>query len=44
MEIKIGDKAPNFKLPSSSGKDVQLNDYIGKKVVLYFYVKDNTSG
>ena len=36
-------KAPNFKLPSTSGT-FQLSDYLGKNVILYFYPKDNTKG
>src|SRR5271155_217420 len=43
-ELKEGSAAPDFKLPSSSGKDVRLSDFRGKKVVLYFYPKDDTSG
>jgi len=43
-ELKEGDKAPNFTLPSSSGEDVSLNDIKGKKIVLYFYPKDMTPG
>ncbi|WP_333888392.1 peroxiredoxin [Clostridium sp.] len=43
-ELKIGDKAPNFNLKGSDGKDHSLVDFLGKKVVLYFYPKDNTSG
>ena len=42
--LKTGDKAPNFTLADKSGKDVSLSDYLGKKVVLYFYPKDNTPG
>ena len=42
--IKEGMKAPNFTLSDKDGKAVSLSDYIGKKVVLYFYSKDNTSG
>jgi peroxiredoxin Q/BCP len=42
--LKIGQKAPDFKLASSNGKNVSLKDYAGKKIVLYFYPKDNTSG
>ncbi len=42
--IKEGAKAPQFTLPSSSGKDVSLKDFLGKKVVLYFYPKDMTPG
>jgi len=42
--IKAGDKAPAFSLPSGDGTTVTLKDFKGKKVVLYFYPKDNTSG
>jgi thioredoxin-dependent peroxiredoxin len=42
--LKIGRKAPNFKLPSGDGKTIGLSDFSGKKIVLYFYPKDNTSG
>ncbi|MBI4548766.1 MAG: thioredoxin-dependent thiol peroxidase [Ignavibacteriae bacterium] len=42
--LKIGDKAPEFSLPSTDGKTISLNDYRGKKVVLYFYPKDDTPG
>ena len=37
-------KAPNFTLKDKNGNDVSLSDFIGKKVVLYFYPKDNTPG
>jgi peroxiredoxin Q/BCP len=43
-ELKPGDKAPDFSLPSSDGKTVSLKDLKGKKVVLYFYPKDDTPG
>jgi peroxiredoxin Q/BCP len=36
--------APDFTLPDKDGKEVHLSDFRGKKVVLYFYSKDNTSG
>ena len=36
-------KAPNFKLPSTSGI-FQLSDYLGKNIILYFYPRDNTKG
>ena len=42
--LKIGDKAPTFSLPTGEGKTLALKDLKGKKVVLYFYPKDNTSG
>ncbi|MDH5365941.1 MAG: thioredoxin-dependent thiol peroxidase [Cyclobacteriaceae bacterium] len=44
MSLKIGDKAPNFKVPDQNDSPIQLSDYIGQKVVLYFYPKDNTPG
>ncbi|MEO8446004.1 MAG: thioredoxin-dependent thiol peroxidase [bacterium] len=40
----IGDKAPDFKLMSDEGKEISLKDYKGKKVILYFYPKDDTDG
>jgi peroxiredoxin Q/BCP len=43
-ELAIGDKAPDFTLPSSSGKSIKLSDLKGKNVVLYFYPKDDTPG
>jgi thioredoxin-dependent peroxiredoxin len=43
--IQVGDKAPDFTLPSQSGEQVRLQDRLGDRVVvLYFYPKDNTSG
>jgi thioredoxin-dependent peroxiredoxin len=42
--LKIGDKAPDFKLVSDKGENVSLNDLKAKKVILYFYPKDMTSG
>jgi thioredoxin-dependent peroxiredoxin len=43
--IKVGDKAPDFTLPSQSGEPVRLHDRIGERVVvLYFYPKDDTRG
>jgi len=42
--LSEGDKAPDFSLPSSSGKSVKLSDLKGKNVVLYFYSKDDTPG
>lgn len=43
-KLKVGQKAPEFKLPGSDGKTHQLSDYQGKNVVLYFYPKDDTPG
>lgn len=42
--LKEGNKAPNFKLFDKDGNAVSLEDFLGKKVVLYFYPKDNTPG
>ncbi|KXK46275.1 MAG: bacterioferritin comigratory protein [Chlorobi bacterium OLB5] len=42
--LKIGDKAPEFSLVADSGGKISLKDLKGKKVVLYFYPKDMTSG
>lgn len=44
MSLKVGDKAPAFKLKNQDGGTISLNDLKGKPVVLYFYPKDNTSG
>ncbi len=41
---KVGNKAPDFKVPSSDGRVVSLKDFKGKNVVLYFYPKDDTPG
>jgi peroxiredoxin Q/BCP len=42
--LETGTKAPDFELPDQNGKVHKLSDYMGKKVILYFYPKDNTSG
>ena len=42
--LEVGMKAPEFTLPDKNGKLVSLSDFLGKKVVLYFYPKDNTPG
>jgi len=42
--LEIGMKAPNFTLMDKEGNSVSLSDFLGKKVVLYFYPKDNTPG
>jgi peroxiredoxin Q/BCP len=43
-KLQVGDKAPDFELTSDTGEKVRLSDFRGKKVVLYFYPKDMTSG
>ena len=42
--LEVGTKAPDFTLPDQNGEMHTLSDYLGKKVILYFYPKDNTSG
>ncbi|GAB4191052.1 MAG: thioredoxin-dependent thiol peroxidase [Roseiflexaceae bacterium] len=42
--LKIGDPAPDFELMSDSGAAVKLSDYAGRRIILYFYPKDDTSG
>jgi len=44
MVLKVGDKAPTFKLKNQDGKTISLSDLKGQPVVLYFYPKDDTSG
>ena len=44
LQLKIGDKAPEFKGIVEDGSLVSLQDYKGRKLVLYFYPKDNTPG
>lgn len=44
MELKTGDKAPDFRTRNQDGQEVKLSDFRGKKVVLYFYPKDDTPG
>lgn len=44
VALKEGEVAPDFSLPSTLGKNISLKDYRGKKVVLYFYPKDDTPG
>jgi thioredoxin-dependent peroxiredoxin len=43
-ELHVGDMAPDFTLPAEDGRMVSLSDYRGKRVVLYFYPKDDTPG
>tara|TARA_B100001093_G_scaffold146335_1_gene139092 strand:- start:376 stop:507 length:132 start_codon:yes stop_codon:yes gene_type:complete len=42
--LKEGDRAPNFSLPNQNGENVSLEDFTGKKVVLWFFPKASTSG
>ena len=42
--LNTGLKAPNFKLPDQNGNIINLSDYLGKRIVLYFYSKDMTAG
>jgi peroxiredoxin Q/BCP len=45
LAVKVGDKAPDFTLPSQMGDNVTLSEFLGKKnVILYFYPKDETTG
>lgn len=41
---KVGEVAPEFQLPDAKGNRIALSDFRGKRVVLYFFVKANTSG
>ena len=42
--LEVGTKAPDFTLLDKRGNSVSLSEFLGKKVVLYFYPKDNTPG
>ena len=42
--LEVGTKAPDFSLPDQNGNVHTLSEYAGKKVILYFYPKDNTAG
>ena len=44
ITLKAGDTAPEFEAKIETGESIKLSDYKGKKVVLYFYPKDNTPG
>ena len=44
MALEVGDKAPEFELPASTGETISLAGLAGKKVVLYFYPRDDTPG
>ncbi len=42
--LKVGSKAPVFRLPSDEGKEIAPNDFTGQRVLLFFFPKANTSG
>lgn len=42
--LKVGDKAPEFQVKGDDGKDVSLSEFRGKRVLLFFFPKANTSG
>jgi len=42
--LNVGIKAPDFCLPDQNGAQVRLSDFLGRKVILYFYPRDNTPG
>ncbi len=44
MALEIGKKAPAFALPDEEGRKVRLSDFEGRRVVVYFYPRANTSG
>ena len=44
MVLQIGDKAPGFILKDAFEKEISLSDFKGKRVIIYFYPKDNTPG
>jgi peroxiredoxin Q/BCP len=43
-DVQLQQTVPDFTLPASNGKEVSLSDFRGKKIVIYFYPKDNTPG
>lgn len=44
MSFKVGDRAPNFSLKDQNGNSVSLDSFLGKKVIVFFYPKDDTPG
>ena len=43
-KLSVGDQAPDFELPSDTGETVRLSQFRGRRVIVYFYPKDDTSG
>lgn len=43
-KLKVGDKAPDFTAIDQDGNNISLSDFAGKRLIMYFYPKDNTSG
>ena len=43
-KVTVGKKVPDFRLPATGNRDIALSDYLGKRVVVYFYPKDSTPG
>jgi len=43
-KLRLGDQAPDIQAKDQNGENIKLSDYRGKKVILYFYPKDNTPG
>jgi len=44
MALEVGKKAPGFALPDEEGRTVKLSDFRGRRLVVFFYPKANTSG
>jgi peroxiredoxin Q/BCP len=42
--LKVGDKAPDFRLKTDEGAELALGDFRGRRVILFFFPKANTSG
>lgn len=43
-EVQVGQAAPEYPVPGSSGKEISLSDFRGQNIVLFFYPKDSTPG
>jgi thioredoxin-dependent peroxiredoxin len=44
MALEVGKKAPELALPDEDGNEVKLSDFVGRRLVVFFYPKANTSG